>query len=580
MKFFHVYNEHCFVGLEKNGLINEDTGFKIQHAFSVPEVNKFNSLAKKGGKLHSMIKSERIPFYVDRIAGGITYHKYDFDKALIDEYVNILGDDFLGFQLHESGSNRRNSDWQRILRVMDGHHGPYDAKKLRELTVRSHAVMPDGTVLSGFSQDTPETYAAMRYAETPKEYFDEMKDLFKRRMDEVGGRILPCDSYYLATKLQNELGMKTFMPEVGCQIPLMRQEIAIARGIAKANGKTWGAYYECWREIRENGKYLYSMPCFNSDSSNEWYLTQQLHPDDFTSYGKNGGSSRLLQNRIYHYALMAGADYFSEEWGLNCSYSDMKDFTLSEYGLLKKKFINDALKFRGIKAHVPFAIVLPKDYACVELQDMFESDKIGDHRSEYLRCKLSPEEKDYYGHIEDVLKLFFSQTEKIGNEGHVITNSRIPDVVDIIYEDAPESAFNNYEYLIDATPGSSFARAKSEIGLKILESRDIEKLEQDMNSLVKKIMPCYADGLCWLVSYGKNGEGYISIFNNEGNERSLEHGDIIHSEADKTVKVFFKEECCPKVEKSSHESVKITQTDRQSVSLKVPATGFVILRFK
>ena len=62
MKFFHVYNEDCICGLEKNGLINEDSGFKIQHAFSVPEEKKFNSIAKKGGKLHSLIKENGFPF--------------------------------------------------------------------------------------------------------------------------------------------------------------------------------------------------------------------------------------------------------------------------------------------------------------------------------------------------------------------------------------------------------------------------------------------------------------------------------------------------------------------------------------
>ena len=72
MKFFHVYNERYFAGLEKNGLINEDTGFKIQHVFAMPEELKFNSIAAKDGKLHSMIRENRYPFYVDRLAGGTT----------------------------------------------------------------------------------------------------------------------------------------------------------------------------------------------------------------------------------------------------------------------------------------------------------------------------------------------------------------------------------------------------------------------------------------------------------------------------------------------------------------------------
>ena len=580
MKFFHVYNEECFKGLEKNGLLNKNTGFKIQHAFSVPLDRKFNIIAQKGGKLHELIKSGNHPFYVDRIAGGAIYHKYDFDKALIDEYVNLLGNWFLGFQLHESGSNRRNSDWQSVLRLMEGNKGPNDAKKLRELSIIKNAKMPDGTPLPGFSQDTPEVYASMRYAETPEEYIEEMKELFTRRMEEVGGRILPCDSYYLASKIQNDLGMKTFMPEVGCQIPLMRIEVALARGTAKSSGKTWGTYYECWREIRDDGKkYVYCMPCFNSDKSNEWYLSQEQHGDDFTTYGENGGSSRLLQNRIYYYALMSGADYFSEEWGLNCSYTDMKEFTLSEYGEVKKDFINTSLDFEGLKAVVPFAIVLPKKYSCVELEDMFEPYEIGLRRDTYMRCPLSDEDKNYYGHIEDVLKLIYSRKECIGNEGHVITNSRFGDLFDIIYEDADEKTLSQYEYLIDATKDGDFAKAKEKSGLKILKSDDFDKLEREINELTKEVMPCFADDLCWLVSKDNKGRRFLSIFNNEGNERSTSEGNIIHKEADKKVKITLKEACDIKLIKDSFKNTKIEKTDDFTYYATIPAAGFAVFEF-
>ncbi len=578
MKFFHVYNEDCIKGLEKNGLINSESGFKIQHCFAIPEERKFNKYASKNSKLYNLIKSENFPFYVDRIAGGITYHKYDFDKSLIKEYCTVLGDNFLGFQLHESASNRRNSDWQTILRVMNGDCGPYDEKTLYNRTLRKFAKMPDGTVLSAFSQDTPQTYSKMHYALTPDEYFAEIKDLYLRRMAETEEHILPCDSYYLMTKIQDELGMNSFMPEVGCQIALMRIEVSLARGIAKASNKTWGVYYECWREIRENGKYIYTMPCFNQDPSNEWYLTQDSHPDDFTSYGKNGGSSRLLQNRIYYYAFMAGADYFSEEWGLNCSYSDMNTFDLSDYGIVKKNFINDSLKFKDMKAVIPFAIVLPKDYSCVEIPDMFAPWKIGNHRNVYMRCILDNSRKKYYGHIEDVLKLIYSQTESVGNEGHVITNSRFPDVFDIIYEDAPKEVLSRYEYLIDATVQSSFLKDKGE-SFRILESTDLFALEKRLNELIKDVMPCYVDGLCWLVSTGKNGNRYLSIFNNEGNERSLEKGDIIHPEADKAVKITFKEACNIEVIKEVGGSINPEKESSNAYTAVIPAAGFAIIKF-
>ena len=118
MKFFHVYNEECIKGLEKNGMLNQDSGFKIQHAFSVPESRKFNQMAAKGSSLYQIIKEGKIPFYVDRIYGGIIYHKYDFDQNLIREYEDLLGDWFFGFQLHESASNVRQGTWKRLIKLI------------------------------------------------------------------------------------------------------------------------------------------------------------------------------------------------------------------------------------------------------------------------------------------------------------------------------------------------------------------------------------------------------------------------------------------------------------------------------
>ncbi len=581
MKFFHVYNERSFKGLEKNGFINKDTGFKIQHVFSMPNELKFNTLAAKGSKLYNMIKEGNIPFYVDRITGGVTYHQYNFDKALIKEYSDMLGDWFLGFQMHESSSNIRNSDWQTLLRLKNGDKNPWDPKKLREIfDTQYFKKLPDGTKLPILGHDWPEVYAAKKYAETPAEFIEEIKDMITRRMAEVDGHIIPCDSYHLETKIHNDMGIKTFMPEVGCQIPLMRKEVALARGIAKAYGKTWGTYYECWREVRAPGADpYYCMPCFNTDLSNEWYLTQDLHCDDFTTFGENGGSSRILQNRIYYYALMAGAHYFGEEWGLNCSYSDMNDFSLSDYGRTKKDFINTALDFQGIKAKIPFAIVLPTDYSCVELPDMFEPYKFGEHRDVYMRCPLNAEEKAYYGHIEDVLKFVYERKETIGNEGHVITNSKFADVFDIIYTDTPDAALEKYDYLIDATPGGDFAKAKAGTALKILESGDFDKLEAQLNKLIPEVMPCYVDDLCWLVSTDENGKKYLSIFNNEGNERDLKKGNIIHHEADKKVKITFKEDVRLHVVKETMGAIELEKIDDKTYNATIPAAGFAIIEF-
>lgn len=574
MKFFHVYNEECFVGLEKNGLINSDSGFKIQNVFSVPAHRQFNRIAAKGSALYHLLRDGKFPFYVDRIAGGITYFPYAYDQELIREYKALLGDWFLGFQLHESGSNRR-GDWNILTKL--GSKGPYDRDLLHRQLLSDYAVTPDGVRLHNLSQDSIDFYAKTRFAETYQEFTEEMKDMFRRRMAEVQGRILPCDSHYLATKLQNDLGMQTFMPEVGCQIAMMRVAVALARGIAKANKKTWGAYYECWRATPE---YVYSMPVFNYTPINEWYLSQESHPDDFTTKGPNGGSSRLLQNRIYYHALMSGADYFSEEWGLNCSYTDMEEFSLSDYGKVKKDFIDTAYKLRGMKAVIPFAIVLPQNYATVEIPDAFNPYTLGDHRSTYLDLPITDGEKNYIGHVEDVIKLFFARHQQpIGNEGHTLTNSRFGDIVDIIYDDADEAALHQYAYLIDATPDGAFAKKKAGSGLQILESADLGALERDAKALIPQVLPCYADDLCWLVSTDDAGDRYLSVFNNEGNERSTEQGDTLHAEADRTVTVTFKENVSLSIVKEGNRSISIQRLDKNRYAVTIPAAGFVVLRF-
>lgn len=576
MKFFHVYNEQYFEGLVKNGLINKNTGFKIQHAFAVPDDIKFNQIAAKGGKLHRLIREGSYPFYVDRITGGIAWHDYTFDRSLIREYSELLGDWFLGFQLHESGSNRRCADWAGIIR-RTGSKGPYDVEELKRLLLNKARTKAKGIPMYSLNMDPPEVYAAMRYAETYTEFIEEMKDMFRRRMAEVDGHVLPADSAFAAIKLENELGMKSFMPEVGGQIPQMRQQVALTRGIARNSGKTWGTYYECWFHRPDTG---YTMPCFNSEPGNEWYLPQELHGDDFTSYGENGGSSRLLQRRILYHSLMSGAHYVAEEWGLNCSYSNMDTFELSEYGEVKKEFIHTAEELGNMNAVTPFAIVLPCAYCVLEIMDRYEDYRIGIHRDTYLASPLNPEEKAYFGHIQDVLRLIYSRLgDACGNEGHTLTNSRFGDLFDIIYEDAGDEVFRKYDCLIDASPAGDFIKQQAGTGFRILGSGDLWELEAQIHALTPQFMPCTADALHWLVSLGEDGTRYLTIFNNEGNDRDMRLGNVIDRHADRRVKLTFRDTAQVRIVRSFHADTILEQADRHTWYITVPAAETVVLTF-
>lgn len=117
---------------------------------------------------------------------------------------------------------------------MTGKKSGFDPAELRGKLLSKNAVTADGERLVSFSQGTPEYYANLTYAETVKDFIEEIRALFAWRMEGTANNILPVDSYFLFTKMQDELGMRTFMPEVGCQIPLMRQAVALARGTARA----------------------------------------------------------------------------------------------------------------------------------------------------------------------------------------------------------------------------------------------------------------------------------------------------------------------------------------------------------
>ncbi len=174
----------------------------------------------------------------------------------------------------------------------------------------------------------------------------------------------------------------------------------------------------------------------------------------------------------------------------------------------------------------------------------------------------------------------FARGEEIyGNEGHVLTNSRFGDLFDIIYEDTPIEGLKKYKYLIDATKEGAFIKANEGKGLNILDSSDIEELAKNIEKLAKEIMPCYVDGLHWVVSKDEKGQNYLTIFNNEGNERDLDYGDIIHNQADKIVKVEFKEEVNLEVYYQAVKDAVVEKVDDKTYNVTIPAAGLTIFTF-
>ena len=525
LKFIHGYDERFLPGLEQKGLWNRHSGLKLTQHFATPAAEKFNVLATVGGKLHRLVKECACPFYLDRLQGGTFYHRYDFDRALLSEYREMLGDWFLGIQMHEWGSVL-NYDWNRIRKQLAGTPLPWTEQQIHEAIKEVSACQ----WCIHLSCGTPLEYSRKTYAETWPAYLAEMRQLFQLRQEETGGLLLPCDSHAQATALEYQLGARAVMPEVGAQIPLMRLQVAMARGMSKARGRLWGVYYEPW-----GGKPFSAPHCFDGPL-NEWRLDNTIFPYDFTANGPNGGSSRALQRRLFYYALLAGAGFISEEWGVSNTFHNWRDYPLTAYGEIKKEFIDFAAASPCLEPYVPFAIVLPRDAAVVDLGQVNspESDT-------YLGRPLAPVDKTLFDHVRNVLRLVFVGHEKnLGNEAHVLTNSRHGDCFDVLDEDAGESAWTNYACLIDASPDGSFARSAAGQKHRVLASADLGWLESEINRMVEEEFPCtVTGGLHWLLSRAGD-TWWLGLFNNNGVERSAATGDTFLPEAAVTAVIRFK----------------------------------------
>ncbi|MBE6655471.1 MAG: hypothetical protein E7609_01200 [Ruminococcaceae bacterium] len=115
-------------------------------------------------------------------------------------------------------------------------------------------------------------------------------------------------------------------------------------------------------------------------------------------------------------------------------------------------------------------------------------------------------------------------------------------------------------------------------GYKILESGDIYVLKAELDRLVPETMPVFVDGLHWLVSVGDDGRRYLSIFNNEGNERSSDKGDTVNHDYDKRVTVTLKDGELS-VLKSAIGKMELERIDDKTYRVTIPTADFAIFNF-
>jgi hypothetical protein len=120
----------------RTGLVGENDGIRFQQSIDLPEELKFNNLAKKGGKLYNIIKERNCPLLIDRLQGGCYIENYPYDPSLLEEYRELLGDRFFGFQMHEWLSNYR-SDANKKLAELSADEWTEENIKMLELVIKT-----------------------------------------------------------------------------------------------------------------------------------------------------------------------------------------------------------------------------------------------------------------------------------------------------------------------------------------------------------------------------------------------------------------------------------------------------------
>ena len=501
--FFHAYMPKVFEAQINAGLFRENDGIRFCQSIDIDESLKFNRLAKLGGDLYNFIKDNNCPMYIDRLQGGCFFEGYDYDMKLVGAYREMLGDKFFGFQMHEWMSNFI-SDTRKLV---DGKcPEPWTEENIIAVLKRDFP----------FEHVFTEAMSAKEFAEAGhitdlNRYLEAMKALFIKRQNYTDGMLLPCDSAILGYSLEFKNGAKRVMPETGQQTANTSVQLAYARGMAKAYGKSFGAYYEPW------GGKPFSACNYQKDGLNEWNISNESFP--FKTEGGNGGSSRSLQKRMYYCSYMSGAEFMSEEWGLCNTFYDWNDFELTPYGQLKKDFIDFAGKYNNIgKPLTPIAAVIPKEITALDNIDT---------EGNYLSFNVEGELKRRLGVMRNGLRRLFAYGETLGNENGCLVNRLLPDAIDIVNEDVYDE--KKYAYAVNLTGDDSFEKKHKCCSL------------DDIPDLLNKLLPCtVTGGLHHIINKNSNDEYFLTVFNNTGIIRSVEEGEYGLKEAEKTVKVELK----------------------------------------
>jgi len=348
--FLHTYEAtgRYWHGLEKAGLLRQTNGVRLVHSPWGGDARRFNAVARIGGELHQIIKTRKCPFVVDRVAGGSIYRAYDFDKKLIKGYASLLGDKFLGGQVHEPLSNVRN-DWKRIVAV----NPRFKNKPVRPDELHEHFTgeIPPRWLDYG----TVDDYAGRPCPGTDEEFWQETEFAVRQQAARFGQCFSYCEgSKYgeLAWHAFYKLGARFCLGEVGPWASQQSQfAVASLRGAARASGKPWGVFFAPWGPR--------GCTSFVPEQDWSWQCPRKFFEALKWTVDANSGPSTALQRRILFHTYLSGAWTLHEEWGAEDNLTNWDQGLLSCNGRVTQAFLDFQEAFPDVgEPYTPLALEL------------------------------------------------------------------------------------------------------------------------------------------------------------------------------------------------------------------------------
>ena len=546
MIFLQHHNPSFREGLQKHNLLG-NTGYRLHNTGLVK--HSFGETWKNSNLLEKAIESGQ-PYYFDRICGGMPFQSLDGIKEIADQ----LKDDplFLGFQVHEWG-NSPIHDYNRIRSLLLDKGLPLDHKHFSPFEGRIETPF----FSAGDYNIHKDLYKPLKSLKDVEQY---LQSYFKEIIKKTSGQVMSVTGFGQLQHTAFRLGAKNVMPEIGNQVPLTALQIAFTRGAAREYGKPFGVYYEPWGGSPFGGLCALDFsPWYPGVEKLEMIM-------GVNRVGSEYGSSRSLQRRLLFYSWLAGAAYWSEEWGAENYFSNWEDYPITEYGTITKDFLAITNQYSKPIPIVPIALVMPPKTFGVDIRYI-----AGNTGKLYDIAPPNLFHNQLRSFAADILDAT-DQPMGLGREAANLTSSPWSSSFDVLSAEAPKEILDKYQFLVyfneEQAANSPFPPERIQVyhGNK----RDADYYMQ----VVENLLPFHIDGVVGTSHARSDGKYLLGIFNNLGIIKTTE-GEIANPNAEQTVTIHGP---CKDVQFLVGDEY-LLELNNDNIKFNLPAGKIVILSF-